>query len=111
MPKGESDGLKTACVAIGPASGPGVISSFGAAALTPPPTSPRKYQPLNSSSAADAGGRDGAGGKSAALAHPQEAAAIAAQARGPSLAMTTVPSVRRQATPPPETREKLSCPS
>src|SRR5271156_5513344 len=99
MLNGESVLLLKACVAeeernplaTPVAIGSGVFCSSGVAALTPSPTSPRRYQPPNSATAAGGGGRGGAGGKSAALAHPQVAAAALAMARRVSLAMTTIP--------------------
>src|SRR5580658_3590905 len=99
MPKGESVLLLNACVAAGErnplatpvAIGSGVFCNSGAAALTPSPTSPRRYQPPNAVTAAGGGGRGGGGGKSAALAHPQVAASAPAMARRVSLAMATIP--------------------
>src|SRR5208282_18453 len=100
MPNGESVVLLKACVAAGDrnplatpvAIGSGAFCSSGVVALTPSPTSPRRYQPLNSMTAGGGEGRGGAGGRSAAFAHPQVAATTPATARGLSMAMTTIPS-------------------
>src|SRR5271167_3575891 len=101
MPNGDSVALLNVRVVAAPemnppatpaAIGSGALCRSGAVELTPTPTSPRRYQPPNGASAGDSGGRDGAGGRSSALAHPHEAAAIAAMARAFSLAMTAIPA-------------------
>src|SRR5271168_211119 len=99
MPNGDSVVSLNAWVApeMNPPAAPAAIGSddglsSGAVELTPTPTSPRRYQPPNWLSAGDSGGRDGAGGKSAALANPHVTAATTTRVSGPSWAMTTVPS-------------------
>jgi hypothetical protein len=80
------------------AIGSGVFCSSGVVALAPSPTSPRRYQPMNSTIWGGASGSCGAGGGSAAFAHPQLAAAAPAMATSPSLAVTTIPSFGLEAT-------------
>src|SRR5271157_1862149 len=73
------------------AIGSGSFLSSGVEVLTPSPTSPRRYQPLNSSAAG--GGRPGAGGKSGAPAGRADAPVKQpATARALNSAMTTIPS-------------------
>src|SRR5271154_2748644 len=89
MPNGDrvASSNRPAAAAALAAVASGAVSSSGPAELTPPPTSPRRYQPLNSSSAV-CSGSEGAGGKSAALAYPQETTGIPARASRLNLAMT-----------------------
>src|SRR5208337_151954 len=50
------------------ATGSGALARLGSATATPSPMSPRRYQPLNSSSEVAGTGKVGAGGKSTASA-------------------------------------------
>src|ERR1700756_3672758 len=73
--------------------GSGLFSRLTDVALTPTPTSPRRYQPPNYSPTGAGEGRRGAGGRSIAPASPPDARATpAAMTEALSLAMTIIPS-------------------